>query len=108
MGMPLEDAVETFSYFIKEALKLGIVYIAIPRYSTLMDPVSRGTPHDVIETYGPLFKDSTTKFFSNVGFTPEEAEKVVSDPSNTVEGIFFGMPYLAHPGRSHSDLGTHY
>lgn len=36
--MPLEDSVETFSAFIKEAVKLNIAYITVSNYNAYTDP----------------------------------------------------------------------
>jgi hypothetical protein len=37
-SMPLPETVETYKYFITEAEKLDLAYIALVRYSTLYDP----------------------------------------------------------------------
>ncbi|KAK7447375.1 hypothetical protein VKT23_014085 [Stygiomarasmius scandens] len=97
MGMPLSETIETYSYFISEADKLGIVYINLVRYiphtDWEFDGKKRGTPHDVISTYAPLIKHAT--IFSNGAFTPEEAASFVAD--GKVAGIFFGVPWIANP-----------
>lgn len=38
LQMPLEDSVETFSAFIKEAVKLNIAYITVSNYNAYTDP----------------------------------------------------------------------
>ncbi|KAJ7732766.1 hypothetical protein B0H14DRAFT_3168886 [Mycena olivaceomarginata] len=97
MGMPLEETIETYSYFISEADKLGLSYICLARFVPSSDIIvegkSRGIPHDVIGTYRPLIKN--TKVFANEAFTPEEAEEVVS--AGTLDGVFFGVLWLTHP-----------
>jgi hypothetical protein len=40
--MPLQDTLETFSYFITELDKLGLAYITILRYLDFFDPVIDG------------------------------------------------------------------
>ncbi|KAE9396069.1 FMN-linked oxidoreductase [Gymnopus androsaceus JB14] len=97
MGMPLEETIETYSYFISEADKLGIAYIELVRYVDMLDPVidgaKRGTPHDILATYGSLIKHA--QVFSNGGFTGEEAAATVK--SGQASGIFFGIPWITHP-----------
>ncbi|KAE9390771.1 flavo protein NADH-dependent oxidoreductase [Gymnopus androsaceus JB14] len=97
MGMPLDETLETYSYFISEADKLGIVYIDLVRYSDALDPIldgkKRAIQHDVIDSYASLIKHA--KVFSNSGWTPEEAAAGVKD--GQVEGIFFGMLWINHP-----------
>ncbi|KAF9009977.1 FMN-linked oxidoreductase [Cyathus striatus] len=91
VGMPLEDTIETYSYFIKEADKLGLSYIGLMRYSakfdTVVDGKGRATPHDILETYSPLIKNS--KIFVNVDVTPEEGAFLVS--SGKVDAIAIGF-----------------
>jgi hypothetical protein len=96
--MPIEETVKTYNYYIAEAIKLKIAFIVLFRYSAVIDSLARGTPHDVIETYSPLFVGGTTKLFANSGYTPDEAAKEMSNPKSKVEGVFFGRSYLAHPG----------
>ncbi|KIK52848.1 hypothetical protein GYMLUDRAFT_49694 [Collybiopsis luxurians FD-317 M1] len=97
MGMPLDETIETYSYFISEAEKLGIVYIDLVRYLDSLDPViegkKRATQHDILATYTPLIKKA--QVFANGGFSPEEAAAVVK--SGQVSGIFFGMAWITHP-----------
>ncbi|KAK7687075.1 hypothetical protein QCA50_009575 [Cerrena zonata] len=59
MGMPLEETLETFNYFISEANKLNLAYITLVRWSPLLDPAGRGTKHDVIASYGHLITAPT-------------------------------------------------
>jgi len=40
--MPLEETIETYSYFISEADKLGIAFIELVRYVDMLDPVFDG------------------------------------------------------------------
>lgn len=58
--MPLEETIATFTHFITEADKLGIVYVDLMRYSEMLDPVIDGTYHDTDKyQYLPLpFTDS--------------------------------------------------
>ncbi|KIK65905.1 hypothetical protein GYMLUDRAFT_193181 [Collybiopsis luxurians FD-317 M1] len=97
MGMPLEETIETFSYFISEADKLGIAYISLVCYLDMFDLVinghKRGTPHDILEMYGPLVKKAHV--FANDGFTGEEAGATIK--AGKASGIFFGIPWITHP-----------
>ncbi|KAF5379551.1 hypothetical protein D9757_009274 [Collybiopsis confluens] len=97
MGMPLEDTIQTFSYFISEADRMGLGYIVLQRYLEFFDPVfdgkPRGTEHDVVKSYGHLFHNS--KLLANAGFTPEEAAEYISE--GKVAGVFFGRLWISHP-----------
>lgn len=93
--MPLEETINTFTYLITEANKLKIAYIMLVRYVESSDPTKRGTPHDIIETYGHLITRSHTKFLTNGDFTPQEAARFVRE--RTVDGVFFGMLFIGHP-----------
>ncbi|KAJ7712171.1 hypothetical protein B0H14DRAFT_3119220 [Mycena olivaceomarginata] len=97
IGMPLQDTIETFSYFVSEADKLKLSYITLARYAPHFDPTidgkKRGTPHDLLSTYGKFIDNAKT--FLVGGVSPEEAEELVK--SGQVDGAFFGMPWLAHP-----------
>lgn len=92
-SMPLQDTLDTFSYFIKEASALGLAYIVLVRAGA-MDPTGRGTLHDVISSYAHLIS-SPTKVFSNAQFTPAEAAQFVSE--GKVDGVFFGVPWIVYP-----------
>ncbi|KAF8217552.1 hypothetical protein K438DRAFT_1557823 [Mycena galopus ATCC 62051] len=97
LGMPLDDAVETFSYFLSEADKLKLSYITLSRCIPELDPIieakKRGTPHDLVATYGKVIKNAKT--FVVGGVTPEEAEELVK--TGKVDGVFFGMSWVTHP-----------
>ncbi|KIY69215.1 FMN-linked oxidoreductase [Cylindrobasidium torrendii FP15055 ss-10] len=97
MGMPLEETLETFSYFITEADKLKLAYIVLARYGEAIDPVfdgkRRGTPHDVIGSYTPLIKHSLK--FGNTGYTGEEAAQAVA--RGELDAVFFGMQWISNP-----------
>ncbi|KAF9010822.1 hypothetical protein BDQ17DRAFT_1421148 [Cyathus striatus] len=97
VGMPLQDTIETYSYFIKEADKLGLSYIELMRYAkifdTIVDGKGRATKHDVFETYAPFIKDA--KFFANVEITPEEGAILVS--SGKADAIAIGFNWITHP-----------
>ncbi|KAJ7677280.1 hypothetical protein B0H17DRAFT_1207193 [Mycena rosella] len=100
MGMPLDETTATFGYFLREVSKLGISYVTLLRYSARLDPEydgkKRATQHDVVATLSPFI--SGPALFVNGGVTPAEAEELVG--SGKAAGVFFGMPYIAHP-----DLG---
>ncbi|KAF5347509.1 hypothetical protein D9758_014536 [Tetrapyrgos nigripes] len=97
IGMPLEETLETFNYFITEADKLGLSYMMFLRYEVSRDEFrdgkGRGTPHDVISTYRPLVINS--KFFTNQSYTPLEAAQHIS--SGKVDGVFLGTAWIANP-----------
>ncbi|KAJ7086307.1 flavoprotein NADH-dependent oxidoreductase [Mycena crocata] len=97
MGMPLPETIETFNYFITEADKLGLSYIVLARYIPFLDleidGKTRATKHDVIGTFRPAVKNA--KFFANGGFTPAEADEMIT--AGTLDGVFFGVPWIAHP-----------
>ncbi|KAJ7692982.1 hypothetical protein B0H14DRAFT_3100767 [Mycena olivaceomarginata] len=102
IGMPLDDTVQTFSYFLSEADKLKSLYIMLSRYIPHLDPMindsdpkpgkERGTPHDPVSTYTKLIHNA--KNFVVGGVTPEEAEELVKP--GEVDGAFFGMSRLTH------------
>ena len=91
--MPLQETLDTFTYFISEADKLNLSYICITRHSPFLDPTGRGTNHDVVASYGHLIKNS--KRFYNAGYTAEEAAALVSE--GKADAIVFGMPFISHP-----------
>jgi len=97
MGMPLAETIETYNYFISEADKLGLSYIVLARYVPFLDfeidGKKRATQHDVISTFRPVVKNA--KLFANGGFTPPEAEEMVS--AGTIDGVLFGVLWIAHP-----------
>ncbi|KIY69208.1 FMN-linked oxidoreductase [Cylindrobasidium torrendii FP15055 ss-10] len=97
MGMPLEETLETYSYFITEADKLRLAFIELVRYTEFGDPVidgtRRGTPHDVIGSYAPLIKRSAK--FGNAGYSSEEAAQAVA--RGELDGVFFGMLSISNP-----------
>ncbi|KAF9009983.1 flavoprotein NADH-dependent oxidoreductase [Cyathus striatus] len=97
VGMPLQDAIDTFSYFINEADTLGLSYFLLMQYTEAFDPIidgkRRAIQHDILRTYVPLVKNS--KVIANAGITPEAGAVLVS--SGKVDAIAFGVPYIAHP-----------
>lgn len=97
LGMPLEENIETYRYFLSEADKLNLSYITLRRYSPLLDAEfdgkKRATVHDVLESYRPCIKHA--KVFLNANVTAEEGAKLVADGS--VDGIFIGFSWITHP-----------
>ncbi|KAF5317030.1 hypothetical protein D9611_003587 [Ephemerocybe angulata] len=97
MGMTLEDTLETFRYFISQADKLGLAYITLARYSAMMDVTfdgkTRGTQHDVLESYRSSIKKSL--LFLNVGLTAEEGAKLIQE--RKIDGATYGLPWIMHP-----------
>ncbi|KAF5358666.1 hypothetical protein D9758_007683 [Tetrapyrgos nigripes] len=99
MGMPLDDAKETYSYLTTEIDKLGIGYITFARYGEALDPVidgkKRATVHDVVGTYTPLVKNPNTAVLVNTGYTAEEGAQAVEQ--GTAAAVVYGMNWIVHP-----------
>ncbi|KAF8637926.1 hypothetical protein AX17_002547 [Amanita inopinata Kibby_2008] len=97
VGMPLQDTLDTFSYFISEADKLGLSYIVLLRYTEALDATydgeKRATPHDVLASYRQLIKNA--RVIINGRVTPEEGAKLVK--SGQIDAISLGFTYIAHP-----------
>ncbi|PPQ90289.1 hypothetical protein CVT25_013113 [Psilocybe cyanescens] len=97
MGMPLQETLDTFSYFVTEADKLTLSYIVFLRYALTFDIVidgaHRATKHDVLASYGPLVKNA--KVIINAGVTAEEGEELVS--SGKADAISIGFSFITHP-----------
>ncbi|KAH9478473.1 NADP-dependent oxidoreductase lnbE [Psilocybe cubensis] len=97
MGMPLQETLDTYSYFISEADKLGISYICLVRYQDAYDVqydgISRSTRHDVLESYAHLVKNA--KVIINACVTPEEGELLVA--SKKADAIAIGFNWVTHP-----------
>ncbi|KAM6492768.1 hypothetical protein JOM56_012492 [Amanita muscaria] len=97
VGMPLQDTLDTFSYFITEADKLGLSYITLIRHQESMDPVidgtRRATKHDVVASYRHLIKNA--KVVVNGGVLPEEGAELVE--SRKADTISIGFNYISHP-----------
>ncbi|CAA7264372.1 unnamed protein product [Cyclocybe aegerita] len=97
VGMPLEETLETYSYFISEADKLNLAYICLMRYGPKMqfeyEGVPRATKHDVVASYRHLIKNA--KAFVNVDVTPEEGDQLISE--GKADAIFVGFNWIPHP-----------
>ncbi|KIL64840.1 hypothetical protein M378DRAFT_11189 [Amanita muscaria Koide BX008] len=97
VGMPLQDTLDTFSYFITEADKLGLSYITLIRHQESMDPVidgtRRATNHDVVASYRHLIKNA--KVVVNGGVLPQEGAELVE--SRKADTISIGFNYISHP-----------
>ena len=91
--MPLQETLDTFNYFFTEVDKLKPSYVTLVRYSAMLDPVNRGTVHDVVESYGSLLKN--TKVVVNGGVTPEEGAGFVTE--GNADAISFGLLFISHP-----------
>ncbi|KAK7038328.1 Oxidored-FMN domain-containing protein [Favolaschia claudopus] len=100
VGMPLQETIDTFGHLLTEIDKLGLAYVALARYSAMLDPEfdgkKRATQHDVVSTYAPFLK--STPIWVNTGVTPEEAEAYIK--SGKIAGIKWGLLWITHP-----DLG---
>ncbi|KAG8901049.1 hypothetical protein FRB99_005591 [Tulasnella sp. 403] len=44
MGMPLQETIDTFTYYIKEMLQMELAYVQFVRYSPALDPTFDGEP----------------------------------------------------------------
>ncbi|TFK36395.1 hypothetical protein BDQ12DRAFT_686825 [Crucibulum laeve] len=96
LKMPLQETLDTYSYFITEADKLNLAYITLVRYSAMTDVEfewKRATYHDIVESYRHLIKNA--KVFVNAGVTPEEGAKLIS--SGTADAISIGFSWITHP-----------
>ncbi|KAF9053234.1 hypothetical protein BJ165DRAFT_1364570 [Panaeolus papilionaceus] len=99
VGMPLDETIATYSYFITEADKLGLSYFAFYRFvptdkfHVSFDGVLRATAHDVIATFRPYVKNA--KVIINSGVTAEEGEELIK--SGQVDAIAIGFDYITHP-----------
>jgi len=93
MGMPLQETLDTFKYFLSEVDKLKPSYVTLVRYATALGPEDRGTAHDVVESYGSLLEN--TKVVVNAGVTPEEGAGLVAE--GKADAVSFGMLFISHP-----------
>jgi len=97
IGMTLEDTLETYSHFVKEADSLGLAYICLSRYAAKMDSSFdgklRATQHDVLASYGPLIKNAA--ILLNADVSPPEAAQLISE--GKITGAEFGWLWIAHP-----------
>ncbi|KAH7930067.1 FMN-linked oxidoreductase [Leucogyrophana mollusca] len=97
MGMPLQETIDTYQYFISKADELDLAYIALVRYMPAMDPTidgkTRATQHDVLASYRPCVKNSA--LFLNGALTPDEASELVA--SKKIDAAIFGQLWIGHP-----------
>ncbi|KAF8330091.1 flavoprotein NADH-dependent oxidoreductase [Amanita rubescens] len=97
MGMPLQETLDTYTYFITEADKLGLSYITLLRYVKSLDPVfdgkGRAIQHDVVASYRHLIKNS--KVFINGAVLPAEGAEIVK--SGNADVVSIGFNYIMHP-----------
>ncbi|KAG2131640.1 hypothetical protein DEU56DRAFT_453182 [Suillus clintonianus] len=97
MGMPLQENIDTFRYFISQADLLDLGYICLVRYIPAFDPKIdgkyRATNHDVLKEYRPCIKKSP--LFLNGGLTPEEANQLIA--ANEIDAAAFGTLWIGHP-----------
>lgn len=99
VGMPLEETLETYRYFLTEASKLPLSYITLMRYSEYLDAVidgkKRATIHDILESYRPYITNPNTRVFLNAGLQADEAAKFIEE--GKIDGGCFGMPAVLYP-----------
>ncbi|KAG1751718.1 hypothetical protein EDB19DRAFT_1197823 [Suillus lakei] len=97
VGMPLQENIDTFRYFISQVDVLDLGYISLMRYNPEFDPIidgnHRATKHDVLKTYRPCIKKSP--LFLNGGLTPEEANQLIA--AEEIDAAVFGTLWIGHP-----------
>ncbi|KAG6901761.1 hypothetical protein C0995_008236 [Termitomyces sp. Mi166 len=97
VGMPLQEALDTYKYFLTEADKLGLSYITLVRYSEKLDVEydgkKRATVHDILESYRSLIKNA--KVFLNTGVSPAEGAALIE--AGKIDGIVIGFDWITHP-----------
>ncbi|EDR03726.1 uncharacterized protein LACBIDRAFT_174716 [Laccaria bicolor S238N-H82] len=96
VGMPLQETLDTYRYFITEADKLNLSYITLVRYVPHTDhhgERKRGIPHDVLESYRTYIKNA--KIFLNATVTAEEADALIA--AGKIDGAFIGFNWITHP-----------
>ena len=95
--MPLDETLDTYSYYFSELDKLGLAYITLVRYTPVMDAVYDGVPraiqHDVLASYRPYIKN--TPLILNGGVTPEEGAELVKE--GKIDAISIGFNWITHP-----------
>jgi len=100
VGMPLQETIDTFTYYVKQLVAMDIAYVQLVRYVPLMDPEfdgkKRGTPHDTLGTYGPIIQQApNTKLVLNGGLTPDEANTLISE--GKIDAAVFGVLWISNP-----------
>jgi len=101
VGMPLQENIDTYSYYLKEIVAMEVAYVTLVQYraatDTVFDGVKRGTDHDILATYGPIIKASNgkTSLLLNKGLTPTTAEALLA--SGQIDAAVFGMAWIANP-----------
>ncbi|KAF8519801.1 hypothetical protein BU17DRAFT_65803 [Hysterangium stoloniferum] len=85
------------THAIKGLDEMRVAYVTLVRYVAAydisFDGKLRATQHDVVESYGSLFKNS--KFFLNGGLTPSEADQLILE--GKIDAAVFGIPWIGHP-----------
>lgn len=97
VGMPLQENIDTFRYFISQADVLDLGYIILVRHIAGLDPMidgkHRSPKHDVLKTYRPCITNSP--LFLNGELTPEEANQLIA--ANEIDAAAFGMLWIGNP-----------
>ncbi|KAG6888955.1 hypothetical protein C0992_006948 [Termitomyces sp. T32_za158] len=97
VGMPLQETLDTYRYFLTEADKLGLSYITLVRYmekyDVMYDDKQRATAHDVVESYRSMIKKA--KVFLNAAVSPEEGAELIE--AGKIDGIVIGTDWINHP-----------
>lgn len=70
--MPLQETLDTFSYFISEADRLGLAYISLTRYMEALDPIFDGMFELNLAFLGQqhLFREAPWNSARRCGFVP--------------------------------------
>lgn len=99
VGMPLEETLETYRYFLTEASKLPLSYITLMRYSPYLDAEfdgkKRAIVHDILESYRSYITNPNTRVFLNAGLQADEGAKLIEE--GKIDGGSFGMAAVLYP-----------
>lgn len=130
--MPFPDTVATFTHYFTQISAMKPAYVQLVRYVPMMDAplvqdehktIKRGTPHDVLAVYGPIFKPppsalqehteealrgpampkpsfdaknpTPTRLFLNGGLMPTEADRLIEEEK--IDGAVFGQLWIGNP-----------
>lgn len=58
--MPLDETLETYGHFVREADTLGLAYITLVRYAAKLDGVIDGKSHRLRRPSTPIFRSLLT------------------------------------------------
>ncbi|KAG5646395.1 hypothetical protein DXG03_003718 [Asterophora parasitica] len=95
VGMPLQETLNTYTYFLNEADKLGLSYITLVRHvhDIEIGGEKRATAHDVLASYRSSIKNA--KVFLNAAVSLEEGSQLVA--AGKIDGVVIGFNWITHP-----------